>query len=102
MIQFYATRCPSGAHLCRGGPLRTLGSLFYALLLQGQNGATLEAPSQTIIGLLARSGPITKIVLLILALFSIASWSIILYKLWTFRRSKRQTASFLEVFRRSN
>ncbi len=39
---------------------------------------------------------------LILALFSIASWGIILYKLWTFRRAERQTAQFLDVFRRSN
>ena len=46
--------------------------------------------------------PSRKVVLLILALFSIASWSIILYKLWTFRRSERQSASFLDVFRRSN
>ena len=30
------------------------------------------------------------------------SWGIILYKCWAFRRSARQSASFLEVFRRSN
>ncbi len=35
-------------------------------------------------------------------MFSIVSWSIILYKLLVFRRSERQTAQFLDVFRRSN
>jgi biopolymer transport protein TolQ len=30
------------------------------------------------------------------------SWGIIFYKAWAFSRSARQTASFLEVFRRSN
>ena len=82
--------------------MRTLGRPFSALLQQVQGGAVPEGPSPTIVGLLVRSSPITKTVLLILALFSIVSWSIILYKLWTFRRSKRQTASFLDVFRRSN
>ena len=33
---------------------------------------------------------------------SIASWAIILYKLYVFRRSERQSSSFLDVFRRSN
>jgi biopolymer transport protein TolQ len=33
---------------------------------------------------------------------SVVSWAIILYKLWVFRRSERQTASFLDVFRRSS
>jgi biopolymer transport protein TolQ len=35
-------------------------------------------------------------------LFSIGSWSIILYKAWTFQRSSRQSSTFLDVFRRSN
>ena len=46
--------------------------------------------------------PISKAVLLILAAFSIASWGITFYKLWTFRRLERQSATFLDVFRRSN
>ena len=54
------------------------------------------------VGLVARSSLVSKVVLLILALFSVVSWSIILYKLWTFRRSERQTGSFLDIFRRSN
>ncbi len=82
--------------------MRTLGSPLLALLLQGPGGVGPEGSSPTMVGLVARSSPISKVVLLILALFSIVSWSIILYKLWTFRRSERQSGSFLDVFRRSN
>ena len=35
-------------------------------------------------------------------MLSIVSWGIILYKWWTFRRAARQSAQFLDVFRRSN
>ncbi len=35
-------------------------------------------------------------------MLSIASWGIFLYKWWTFRRAVRQSAQFLDVFRRSN
>ena len=82
--------------------MRTLGSPLLALLLQGPGGGLPEGSSPTVVGLVARSSPISKVVLLILALFSVVSWSIILYKLWTFRRSERQSGSFLDIFRRSN
>jgi biopolymer transport protein TolQ len=78
--------------------LRTLGSPLLALLLQAQGGGVPEG----YIGLVARASPITKIVLLFLALFSVCSWAIIFYKLFVFRRTERQTAQFLDVFRRSN
>ena len=81
--------------------MRTLGSSLFALLLQAEGAGVPEGSSSTILGLIARSNTVSKVVLLILALFSIVSWSIILYKLWTFRRSDRQSTSFLEVFRRS-
>ena len=41
-------------------------------------------------------------VLAALTLLSVASWAIILYKIWIFGRSSRQSANFLDVFRRSN
>ena len=53
-------------------------------------------------GLIARSTLVSKAVLLILVLFSIVSWTIVLYKLWQFRRAEHQTASFLDVFRKSS
>ena len=104
MIVWAASRRPSGAYHVAEARLRTLGRLVYALLLQGQGGTATDSggASTSILELLARSQPISKAVLLILALFSIVSWSITLYKLWTFHRSERQSASFLDVFRRSN
>jgi len=55
-----------------------------------------------LLGLILRSSPIAKFVLLVLVLFSVASWAIILYKLWTFRRAERQSVTFLDVFRKSS
>jgi biopolymer transport protein TolQ len=78
--------------------LRTLGSPVFALLQQAQGGVAPES----YLALVAKSNPLTKIILLLLALFSIISWGIILYKLFVFRRTQRQTAQFLDVFRRSN
>jgi biopolymer transport protein TolQ len=84
--------------------LRTLGSPIFALLVQAQGGVLPAdtASDSSILGLIARSTPISKAVLLTLALMSIGSWAIILYKLWVFRRSEQQSASFLDVFRRSS
>ena len=45
--------------------------------------------------------PISQFVLAILVIFSIVSWGIILYKLWTFNRIQSQSTRFLEIFRRS-
>jgi biopolymer transport protein TolQ len=82
--------------------LRTLGSLPIALLLQAQGGTLPENSGTNIIRLVSESSLVSKFVLTTLALLSVISWGIILYKLWTFRRSARQTSQFLDVFRRSN
>ena len=82
--------------------MRTFGSLF-ALQLQAQSGSGIDNRSAPgIISLVADSGPVAKIVLVILVMLSIASWGIFLYKWWTFRRATRQSAQFIDVFRRSN
>ena len=81
--------------------MRTLGSLFFTLQLQGQGGAVSGASTQ-FLELLSRSSYVSRVVLAILAAFSVVSWGVILYKLWVFRRTGRQTAQFLDVFRRSN
>ena len=52
--------------------------------------------------LIQRSSGVSKAVLLILAVFSIVSWGIILYKSWTFRRAERHSHAFLDVFRKSS
>jgi biopolymer transport protein TolQ len=82
--------------------LRTLGSPFFALQLEGQDGAVSGSSSSQILDLLSDTTYVSRVVLLILALFSIASWAVILYKLWTFKHAERQTAQFIDVFHRSN
>jgi biopolymer transport protein TolQ len=52
--------------------------------------------------LVLQSSPVAQFVLLILIVFSVASWGIILYKLWSFRKAARQSATFLDVFRKSS
>ena len=79
--------------------MRTLGSLF---LLQVQGEETPFAGSGDVIRIVTETTPINQAVLLILVLFSIASWAIILQKFWTFRASDRDTTRFLEAFRRSS
>jgi biopolymer transport protein TolQ len=39
--------------------------------------------------------------MVVLLLFSIASWAIVLYKAWAYQRIERQSKAFIDVFRRS-
>ena len=55
-----------------------------------------------VIDMVVQAGGMAKVVLFILACFSIVSWGIILHKLWHFYRIQNQTARFLDVFRRSS
>jgi biopolymer transport protein TolQ len=52
--------------------------------------------------LIAQSGPVAKIVLLLLLLFSILSWSIILSKGSKFKRMRTQSGRFLRAYRKAN
>ena len=52
--------------------------------------------------IIVNSSPLSKFVLGVLAIFSVVSWGIILHKWLMFVRTRRHTASFLDVFRRSN
>jgi biopolymer transport protein TolQ len=52
-----------------------------------------------ILALVWNSGPIAKVVLIILLVFSIASWALIVEKAWQLRRVRRQTVEFLRAFR---
>ena len=76
----------------------SLGSSILAL--QVQDVAPL-AGSGGILKIIADTGPLNQAVLGILVIFSIVSWAIILFKTFSYRRVERQTATFLEVFRRS-
>jgi biopolymer transport protein TolQ len=79
--------------------LPTLGFLVLALQVQGSSGA--YSSGDDVVGLVLRSGGVAKVVLLVLAVFSIASWAIVLHKLWTLQRAERHTVRFLDIFRRS-
>lgn len=76
-----------------------------ALLAQGAGqpatGAGELTNSTDIVRLIVDAPPLSKAVLLILLLFSAVSWAIILYKIFVYRRAERQTATFLDVFRKS-
>jgi biopolymer transport protein TolQ len=74
-----------------------------ALALQVQGAVPPEGGvGGGLLRLVLRSSPVAQFVLLILALFSVVSWGVTFYKLWTFRRASRQSATFLDVFRKSN
>ena len=79
--------------------MHTLGSLFF---LQVQGEETPFAGSGDVIRIVTDTTPINQAVLIILVVFSIASWAIILQKIWSFRASERDTTRFLEAFRRSS
>jgi biopolymer transport protein TolQ len=81
--------------------LRTLGFL---LAMQAEGGpATAPALGGGLVEIIKKSlsSPVSGFVLAVLVIFSIVSWGIILYKLWTFNRIRAQSARFVEIFRRS-
>jgi biopolymer transport protein TolQ len=49
--------------------------------------------------LVLSAGPIAKVVLGVLAVFSIICWALIVEKWWEFRRIRRDSTKFLRVFR---
>ena len=57
--------------------------------------------STDIVRLIADATLISKLILLILLIFSAVSWAIIFYKIWIFRRANHQTSTFLGVFHKS-
>jgi biopolymer transport protein TolQ len=80
---------------------------FYALALYAQAaqpaaGAGELSTDTDIVRLIADASPLSKAVLLVLLLFSAISWGVILYKIWSYRRAESQTATFLNVFRKSS
>jgi biopolymer transport protein TolQ len=52
-------------------------------------------------GLVAQSGPVARAVLALLLVFSLVSWAIIFYKGASLARARSQSATFLDIFRRS-
>ena len=81
-----------------------MSSAFTVLaLFQGQGAPSAPAGAEgDFVSLILRSSPLAKGVLVILLVFSAVSWGIVLYKTWQFQRARRQTTSFLDIFRRSS
>ena len=79
--------------------MRTSGLFFLAL-----QAPEAEAPvrgSLSILQLVMDASVVSKVALAVLLLFSIVSWGIILSKSMALRRARRQSRSFLDVFRKS-
>ena len=55
-----------------------------------------------VLELIGRSSLLSQVVLVILVIFSVASWAVVLLKLRQFRKVDTPTASFRDVFRRSS
>jgi len=79
--------------------LRALGTLVLALQDQSPS---VDVSQIDIFSLILGATLVVKIVLVLLLLFSAASWGIIAYKYSQLRRSEKQTGTFLDVFRKSS
>jgi biopolymer transport protein TolQ len=60
---------------------------------------TSDSLNSGVLEILWNAGPIAKVVLGVLLVFSIVSWALIVEKWWQFRRVRRQTLSFVKIFR---
>jgi len=60
-----------------------------------------QSGGSNIVQLFLSAGPTAKAVLIVLALFSLASWTIIIGKLWSFSRAAAASRAFLSHFRKS-
>ena len=82
--------------------MRAIGCYAFALLQSTGVSESGGAFGGGLLELLERSSLLSQAVLVILGLFSVASWAVILVKLRQFRRVDVQTARFSDVFRRSS
>ena len=72
-----------------------------AALLVFYQGFTKDFYQGEVWQLLVNTGPVARVVLLMLLAFSILSWAIILRKFRVFRAARRESLEFLRVFRQS-
>ena len=78
----------------------TPGLFVLALQLEGERAPT-RASAGDFANLIFSASPVVLFVMGLLMVFSVISWGIILYKWWAYRGIDQQTATFLEVFRKS-
>jgi biopolymer transport protein TolQ len=76
-----------------------MGSIAWVSLLQAVPSGAAGNPG--LVRFFLQAGPMPKFVLALLALFSLASWAVILGKLLQLRRVDQSSAKFLEAFHRS-
>jgi biopolymer transport protein TolQ len=79
-----------------------LFSFLPAFFLLQEQVAQIDNSSSSLLDLILRASPIAKLVLLILLLFSIASWAIIFTKARATKLAERRTAEFLRAFENSS
>jgi len=82
--------------------LRALGLVILALQDQDPTGLADAATQTDILSLIAEADLVVKAVLATLLIFSAVSWGIIIYKQQQLRKAAKQTAAFLDVFRKSS
>ena len=73
------------------------GSVLSVVMLQ-----VAPAAGPSLIDFFGQSGPVAKLILAVLGLFSVFSWAIILGKTLQLGRADRQSAQFLDAFHRSS
>jgi biopolymer transport protein TolQ len=76
---------------------------MFALALQVQDGAApVSSGSRVLVDIITKATVINQAVLAILIVISVVSWAIILSKSLAYRKVQRQTAQFLDAFRKSS
>lgn len=81
---------------------RLLASLLASPIAQVAPGApTGDESGPGIVDFFLESGPMAKLVLGVLVIFSVGSWAIMLWKQLQIRKANAQTDRFLDVFRKS-
>lgn len=60
---------------------------------------TSDALGSNVLDLVLQAGPVAKVVLALLGLFSIVSWALIVDKWWQMRRARTNTVAFLRAYR---
>jgi len=57
--------------------------------------------SDTMLYLITSASPVVKFILLLLLFFSVFSWAIIIFKLFEYRKARRNSAKFIDFFRKT-
>jgi biopolymer transport protein TolQ len=84
------------------GVLRLPGFLILALQDPAVGSSEATASSIDILSLILEGSYVGQFVLLVLLVFSAVSWGIIIYKNMQLKKAARQSATFLDVFRKSS